>query len=56
MASEPTEEAKRVQAEALALFRSGQTKAEIAKHLNKDRKSVGQLIAKAIREQPHGIH
>lgn len=55
MASD-SQEAKQERADALSLFRSGQTKAEIARHFNKDRKAVSQMIAKAIKEQANGPH
>lgn len=55
MASE-SDSAKRERAEALALFRNGKTKAEIAHALGKERKAVSQILAKAIREQRYGLH
>lgn len=53
MASE-SETAKAERAQALALFRDGRTKAEIAHALGKERKAVSKLIAQAVREQGHG--
>lgn len=55
MASE-SDVARQERAIALALFRSGKTKAEIAHALGKERKAVSQILAKAIREQNYGLH
>jgi len=55
MASE-SEVARQESAIALALFREGRTKAEIAHALGKERKAVSKLIAQAIREQGNGLH
>ncbi len=53
MASE-SEKAKQDRAEALRLFQSGSTKAEIARELGKDRKAVAGMIALALREKGNG--
>lgn len=37
--------------EALRLFREGKSKAEVGKIMNKDKKQVGKLLARAIREK-----
>lgn len=55
MASE-SDQAKAERAQALALFRGGKTKAEIARALGKERKSVSQMLAQALREQGNGLH
>lgn len=35
----------------LAMFRSGKSKAEIGRELDKDKKAVGKIIAQAMREK-----
>lgn len=38
----------------LAMFRSGKSKAEIGRELDKDKKAVGKIIAQAMREKEDG--
>ena len=39
--------------EVLALFRSGKSKAEIGREIGRDKKQVGIILAKAIKEVAH---
>jgi DNA-binding CsgD family transcriptional regulator len=43
-------------ATVLRLFRSGMSKAEIGRQYGMDKKQVGNLLAKAIRESGHGAN
>lgn len=42
------------QARVMALFKAGQSKAEIGRAIGKDKKSVGKILAQAIRETGNG--
>ena len=42
-------------ARVLAMFRSGSSKADIARAIGKEKKQVGRILAEAIRECGNGI-
>lgn len=46
-------DAKAEQQRVMALFKAGRSKAEIGRAIGKDKKAVGNILVKAIKESSH---